>query len=107
MDIPKLAIPTAKLTHYLLDLNGRDPSKARYFLGKGFTREAWSRLADALAQHAVDNWPGDMIPNPYGRKHVVTGGLECPDGSVPDVLAVWQIETGTMVASLVTAYPNR
>ena len=107
MDLPKLAIPTSKLTHYLLDLKGRDPSKPKFFLGRGFRLENWPELADALARHAWDNWPGTTKPVSYGIKHVVTGGLECPDGSTPDVLAVWMIEAGTIVASFVTAYPNR
>jgi hypothetical protein len=107
MDVPKLAVPKSKLTEYLLDLNGREPSKARYFLGRGFTVQTWYSLADALAEHAVDNWPGHVIATSYGRKHVVRGGMECPDGSVPDILAVWMVAAGTTVASLVTAYPNR
>lgn len=107
MTMPKLAVPKSKLTRYLLDLEGRDPSKARFFLGRGFALETWSDLADALAQHAVDNWPGRVLPTSYGHKHVVTGGIACPDGSVPDLLAVWKVETGADVALLVTAYPNR
>jgi hypothetical protein len=107
MNVPNLAIPKSKLTEYLLDLNGREPSKARYFLSRGFTMQTWFSLADALAKHAVDNWPGHVISTSYGHKRVVTGGMECPDGSVTDILAVWMVATGITVASLVTAYPNR
>ena len=104
---PRIGIKKDKLVLYLLDLNGKDPSRAKYFLGRGFTAQNWFQLADALAQHAFDHWPGRVIRVSYGVKHVITGTMVCPDGSTPDVLSVWKVETGDTVASLVTAYPNR
>lgn len=104
---PVLTVPPRKLTHYLLDLNALDPSKAVFFLSRGFTLADWPQLSDALAIHAFANWPGDVrLADQYGVKHVVTGPLDCPDGSKPDVLAVWQFKPGASAASFITAYPN-
>lgn len=60
----RFRVPTAKLTEYLL--NPRHPeggSKARFFLGLGFSPEAPEDLAEALLRHAegaeeVDRRPG-------------------------------------------------
>lgn len=37
---PRIGIKKDKLVLYLLDLNGQDPSKAKYFLGRGFTAQS-------------------------------------------------------------------
>lgn len=37
---PRIGIKKDKLVLYLLDLNGKDPSKVKYFLGRGFTAQS-------------------------------------------------------------------
>ena len=64
-------------------------------------------LATALALHATTFWPGRIVSNSYVTKHIVVGSLICPDGTRPEIAAVWKIEPGTTVARLVTAYPHR
>ena len=104
---PVFEISDAKLVDYLLDLNHKDGGpKAKFFIARGFTRNAPQVLGNALAFHAGLNWPGSVMTTAFGAKHVVTGALGCPDGTTPDVLVVWKVEPGRNVASLVTAYPN-
>ncbi len=102
-----LDIPPHKIILYLLDPNGKDPSKARFFLGRGFDVLQWLDLSNALAEHAANGWPGTVkSAGDYGVKHIITGPLQCPDGTSPDVLSVWQFKPGATAASFITAYPN-
>jgi hypothetical protein len=49
-------VPMAKVVRYLLNPSHRSgKSKARFFLGHGFTADHWQRLAAALRDHAKDN----------------------------------------------------
>jgi len=59
----RFRVPTAKLTEYLL--NPRHPeggSKARFFLGLGFSPEAPEDLAEAVLRHAEGRrrWTGGL-----------------------------------------------
>lgn len=106
--VENLLIEQGKIDDYLLNINHVDGwSKAKFFLGRGFSLGAPQDLANALAQHAIANWPGQVAANTYVTKHIVTGPLACPDGTTPDVLAIWKLIDDGVTASLVTAYPHR
>ena len=106
MSGPVLNVPGHKVTLYLLNPLGKDPSKAKFFLGRGFTLVDWVALSDALATHAFNGWPGTVKQGNYGLKHVITGPMLCPNGTTPEVLTVWKIEPGNPGLSFVTAYKN-
>ncbi len=107
--VENLLIEQSKIDDYLLNIDHVDGwSKAKFFLGRGFSLGEPEDLANALAQHAIANWPGRIATNAYATKHIVTGPLVCPDGTAPGVIAIWRlIDGGGTTASLVTAYPNR
>ena len=103
-----IVVSPAKVVDYLLNLDhveGR--SKAKFFLARGFSRDRPVELADALAAQAIRGWPGDSVAAPGATKHRVVGPVDCPDGSAPEVLTVWQVLTDSEVATLVTARPHR
>jgi hypothetical protein len=107
--VESLLVEQAKIQGFLLNADhpeGR--SKARFLLGRGFSRGAPDVLAAALAAHARALWPGRrIVSNRYVTKCIVVGPLACPDGSSPSVVAVWRMEPGATVAWLVTADPHR
>lgn len=101
-------IDDLKIEAYLLNLaHKRGGSKAKFFLARGFSLGDTKAFAYALATHAHYNWPGTVTAEAYGEKHAIEAPLACPDGTSPTILAVWKVETGSMTASLVTAYPHR
>ncbi len=110
MKIPNVAnaiVETKKITRYLLNLEHDDgESKARFFLGHGFTRRGWRRLAGALRQHARLHEVVEFETVIYGVKYTVIGPMQLPDGTVRDVLSCWIIDNGSDAPRLVTAYPN-
>lgn len=101
-----------KLTRYLLDLDHpQGGSKAKFFLARGFTRDAWNDLAQALCAHVGSPLgKGIVADHPVlkeEKRFVVEGPLVCPDGTAPRVKAVWKFHEGSDTAVLVTAYPAR
>lgn len=104
----RLGVPQAKVTAYLLNPDHPEGwSKAKFFLARGFDRDRPEELASALAWQARRRWPGDVQIVPGAVKHRVHGPIECPDGSTPDILTVWQVGDDEHTAFLVTARPGR
>lgn len=103
MFVPNAAqavIATPKITDYLL----KNPGKAKFFLGFGFTLAQWRVLHDALLQHVVTQEYVKEIPLDDGVKYVVEGALQSPDGRNPLVRSVWMIDGGRSYPRLISAY---
>ena len=49
---------------------------------------------------------GWTIENRYGIKHRIIGPMLCPDGTTPTIFVIWQMQSVSTTATLVTAYPN-
>lgn len=99
-----VGIPPEKISKYLLNPDHPEGgSKAKFFLARGFDRNR----PHELAWQAVRHWPGDIRKVPGATKHVVIAPVECPDGSTPTILTVWQIADDDTTAYLVTARPGR
>jgi hypothetical protein len=99
-------IDERKITGYLLSVEhpyGR--FKARFFASFGFRLDAWEDLRDALLRHARDNEMVTSEVTAFGTKYVVDGPLHAPDGRLPQVRAVWFVETGDERPRFVTVYP--
>ena len=45
--------------------------------------------------------------SPHGRKHVIVGRIESPDGRGAKVQTIWIADQGFEVTRLVTAYPHK
>lgn len=59
MSLPRLAVRRDKVTAYLLDPASHDgASKAKFFLGRGFSRADWIDFVEALGRHGADHRPG-------------------------------------------------
>jgi hypothetical protein len=97
-------IAPSKITHYLLKWRSKD-DKSQYFMSLGFTQQKWTELRDALLRHPLDN---DYVATGSGVNGVtfeVQCNLRTPDGRNPCIRSIWQIDRGTSVPKLVTAYP--
>lgn len=99
-------IARSKTAGYLLRPRDTD-DKAGYFLRFGFTADMPKALKTALRHHARANPVERIVDTPFGRKYIVVGRLETPDGRNPNIVAIWQIDSGTSLPRFVTAYRNR
>lgn len=105
--VHQFQVDERKIRFYLLNpVHKRGASKAKFFLGRGFSVGDVPAMATALTRHASANWPGVVSSNDYGDRHAVVAPMLCPDGTSPRVLTVWQVEPGSVVARFVTAYPQ-
>ena len=95
-----------KLVDYLLNAAHPDNGgKAAFFLGRGFTPEAWPRLAQSLATVAASFPVVKNVASAHGHKYIVDGELAAPDGNKARVRTVWIVDAGQTTPRLVTAYP--
>lgn len=100
-------ISESKIRGYLLSLSHPvGQSKARFFLGRGFSVENWQLLADALGEIAASNEVTGTEPSPFGMRYIVDGRLRTPDGRNPLVRTVWFIDAGSETPHFVTAFPR-
>ncbi|SFL37503.1 DUF6883 domain-containing protein [Methylobacterium pseudosasicola] len=103
-----LAIPGEKIGGYLLKLDHPSGgSKAKFFLGVGFSAADPVGFADAVFAH-VDNPDTEMTFIASGglTKMVCQGPLRTPTGRWTRIRSVWVV-TGPDEAQLVTAVPSR
>lgn len=99
-------VPERKVTHYLLNpAHPAGGSKADFFLKHGFTVAEWQKLAGALLQIARDNVVVETGITPHGRRYVVDGRLDAPDGASLNVRTAWYIDTAGGTPRFVTAHP--
>jgi uncharacterized protein DUF6883 len=101
----RLEIPQRKIINYLLDLTHPDGrGKAIFFLHFGFSVEKWGVLALALRKHGIDHDVSKVENSTFGKRYVIEGVLETPDGRNPQVRSVWFVEKESEVTRFVTAY---
>ncbi|MCL4266423.1 MAG: hypothetical protein KJ069_24680 [Anaerolineae bacterium] len=101
-------IPQAKITEYLLSFTHEDGRpKVQFFTRFGFTITEWEKLAEALREHAQQHDVTKVEDSPFGKRYVIEGILNAPDGRTPFIRVVWFIEDGIGAPHLVTAYPLR
>lgn len=96
-----------KIVEYLLNAAHPDNGgKAPFFLMLGFRREDWETLAAALCRLAFSSHVSQSMETIHGKKYIIDGALETPNGKLPIVRTVWIIDKGEDVPRLVTAYPH-
>ncbi len=109
MKVPNVEVAVVsegKITGYLLSTTHRDGRhKAAFFLGFGFTANAWQTLAAALLKHAAEHGVAKVENTPFGTRYVVERTIETPYERTPSIRSVWFLETGEGVPRFVTAYP--
>ena len=105
-NVEAAVVPQAKITDYLLSLTHESgKGKAGFFNRFGFSLEQWEALASALLLHAADNEVAKVEDSPFGKRYVIEGDMQTPDGRVPKVRAVWFIDNEQAIPRFVTAYP--
>ncbi len=95
-----------KITGYLLSethIVGR--TKAKFFRSFGFDETNVSQFEKGLVDIAQTESVVETTETIYGKKYVIDGELETPNGDMIRLRTVWIIETGDDVPRLVTAYP--
>ena len=80
--------------------------KQSFFLLFGFQIGAWAVLADGLRRVVANNEVLEVRATGYGNSYRVCGELLAPDGRRPRVVTIWQIDAGSEVPRLVTAFPE-
>ncbi len=111
MRLPNAAyamVAEEKITKYLLDLNHpKGGSKAKFFLGYGYTIQSWQVLRDALWNHAQHHDLASTVAltQPDRTHYVVEGQLDAPNGAKPSIRAVWCILRGDHIPTFVSAVP--
>jgi hypothetical protein len=102
----KARVERKKIVEYLLASSHPDGgAKARFFTRFGFSVEKWKTFARALKQHGRVHDVTGSIESRYGRRYIVDGSLETPDGRDPRVRTVWILAKRSKSPRLVTAYP--
>ena len=76
-------------------------------LSHGFSRAEWSRLAEAILDHATIHQVSRTVETEFGTRYVIDGALETPDGRFPVLRTAWFVRSGSTTPELVTAYPVR
>lgn len=99
-------VPRAKVVDYLLSethLQGRQ--KGAFFRRFGFAAENWQELAAALKRRVDEHEIAKEEPSSFGRRFVVEGIMQMPDGRRPLVRTIWFLRSEETTPWLVTAYP--
>ena len=99
-------IDRRKIIDYLLASShpgGR--AKAAFFARFGFAVAAWPKLRDALLDQARSAPIASAVDTPFGKKYILEGPLNAPDGREPRIRAVWFVDAGETAPKFVTAYP--
>ena len=101
-------VAESKIVDYLLSAThpeGRD--KANFFLRFGFSPNRWGEFADALKLLATSHEVTNTIATLSGLRYQVDGSPKNPNGRNPRIRTIWQIDTGSSIPRLITAYPAR
>lgn len=102
----QLVVERGKIVDYFLNATHRyGASKARFFGEFGFRAENWEILAQALREHGQRHEVSKVKQTVFGPRYEVEGTLPAPDGRMPRVRTVWQLDRGRLAPRLITAYP--
>lgn len=102
----EILVHAQKLTNYLLDPDGKDPSKAKFFknvlqIGSDDWKFLHAQLVDGLAALELENV---RIEDKYGIRFNARFPLTGTNGATATILTAWMVRRGER-ASLTTAYP--
>jgi hypothetical protein len=101
-------IQADKLSLYLLNINhAKGGSKAKFFLGRGFSPERPDQLAGALLRHPLQATLTMRSPHQEGHKLVYECATAAADGSGPCIRSIWIEARDGRSCRLVSAYPFR
>lgn len=102
--VDRALVEQNKIVDYLLN-PAKSRGKAEFFLGFGFSVDAWQVMAKALVEHGKSGIVSSVVESEYGTRYSIDGTLETPAGRRPRMRTVWIVENGTDCPRLITAYP--
>lgn len=102
----RLIIPESKLTRYLLVWRSRS-DKSKFLAQAGFTAENPDALERAIREQAASNEAIEDRIDDYGRHFRIEGLLTGTNGTILDVVTVWNQPIGEDVFRFVTLKPRR
>ena len=73
---------------------------------RSFSSDEPDRLIRALLRMAVVGVVAEEVVTPFGRKYIMDGMLETPNGWVVNIRSVWMVRKSEIVPHFVTAYPR-
>lgn len=95
-----------KVVEYLLNLAHPDgQSKAKFFLGRGFSVSQWQSMRDALAVQGSRNLVTKVTSHPWGSRYQVDCNCPTPDQMNPCIRTIWEVATVGACPRLLTAHP--
>jgi hypothetical protein len=95
-----------KIKNYLLNVqHSKGSSKARFFLKRGFSGDAWTQFQNALITQGKTNPVVKVISNEFGTRYIVECHCPTPDNVNPCIRTVWEITENTPKPRLITAHP--
>jgi hypothetical protein len=99
-------VPKAKVVNYLLSpTHFYGKTKEGFFTRFGFSLDEWEVFANSLKRFVQTTEMVREENSPFGKRFVVEGNLETPDGRNPFVRTIWFIENEEVIPHFVTAYP--
>lgn len=100
-------IDERKLAEYLLNPeHQRGGSKAALLLEFGYSGADWQRLERDLRDDHLSQEVVQVRQSSYGVRYEIRAPLHTPSGRLLVLRSIWQIDTGTVIARLITAYPD-
>lgn len=100
--------PKDKIENYLLSLtNSHSKPRAIFFRSKGFNERNMNLFEELMLQIVHVNNVSEEKRSPYGKKYVVNGAIQAPNGKYITLTTIWIVEKGRRKPVFVTAYPNR
>lgn len=95
-----------KIRLYLLNLeHEQGGAKAKFFLNRGFTAEAWEEMGKALVAQATTNPLAKTMKTEFGVRHTVDCNCPTPDALDPCIRTVWEVSEEDVRPRLITAHP--
>jgi hypothetical protein len=80
---------------------------ADFFTRFGFSATKWLDMAIALQNHAKTHDVIRVEDSPFGKRYVIEGTIEAPDGRTPSIRSIWFVGHADTTPQFVTAYPLR
>lgn len=104
--LPSLSVKRTKVTDYLLAIDHPEGgSKAKFFIGHGFTPDDPREFIQELFWHAHDQTLVRSFETIRGKKFVFEGPIITPGKHAPIIRSIWLQRPDSKLAELVTAYP--
>ena len=95
-----------KIRLYLLNLEHEQGGpKAKFFLKRGFTAQAWAEMGEALVTQARTNRLAKTVTTEFGVRHTVDCNCPTPDALNPCIRTVWEVVEEDVRPRLITAHP--